>query len=319
MKVSSAIMILLATVLALTGCNKPSSGLVQGYVEGEYVYVSSPYAGELRKLSVARGDQVKSGDALFTLENVVEKSARDEAAKRLAQAKASLEDARKGKRPTEIASLEAQIAQAKAALELSSKTLTRQKELTSGGAGSIDDLDRARSTNDQNEQKLAQLEADLKTAMLGARTDQVVAAEAEVHAREAVLAKAEWDLSQKAQTATQSGVVFDTLYREGEWVAAGKPVVVVLPPANIKVRAFVPEARIGTLHQGDAATVTVDGVAQPFVGKISFVSPQAEFTPPVIYSKENRGKMVFMVEITFDPAIAAKLHPGQPVDVEFAK
>jgi HlyD family secretion protein len=302
--------------LSLTNCDKATSSKVQGYVEGEYVYVASPYAGELQKLAVSRGAEVKKGDPLFTLENTTEKAARDEALKRLAQAQANLEDIRKGKRPTEIASLEAQVAQAKSALDLSRKTLARQQELTSGGAGSIDDLDRARSTNDQNEQRLAQLDADLKTARLGARADQISSAEAEVHAREALLEKTEWDLKQKAQKATQDGLVFDTLYREGEWVAAGKPVVVVLPPTNIKVRTFIPQQRISTLHQGDAMKITVDGIDTPFIGKVSFISPQAEYTPPVIYSKENREKLVFMMEIVFDPASAAKLHPGQPVDVE---
>ena len=112
-------------------------------------------------------------------------------------------------------------------------------------------------------------------------------------------------------------MVFDTLYRAGEWVAAGRPVVAVLPPENIKVRAFVPEARVGTIHPGDAVKVSVDGIGEPFVGKVSFISPHAEYTPPVIYSQESRGKLVFMIEITFDPAAAARLHPGQPVDVRF--
>jgi HlyD family secretion protein len=302
--------------LCVASCDKAASTKLQGYVEGEYVYVASPYAGELQKLAVSRGDQVKKADPLFTLENATEKAARDEASRRLAQAQANLEDIRKGKRPTEIASLEAQVAQAKSALELSRKTLARQQELTSGGAGSIDDLDRARSTNDQNEQRLAQLEADLKTARLGARADQISSAEAEVHAREAVLEKTEWDLTQKAQKATRKGLVFDTLYREGEWVAAGKPVVAILPPTNIKVRAFIPQTRIGRIHQGDSMKITVDGVDSAYIGKVSFISPQAEYTPPVIYSKENREKLVFMVEIVFDPASAAKLHPGQPVDVQ---
>jgi HlyD family secretion protein len=112
-------------------------------------------------------------------------------------------------------------------------------------------------------------------------------------------------------------LVYDTLYRQGEWVAAGKPVVALLPPQNIKVRAFVPETRVGSIHYGDEVRVAVDGVRDPFIGKISYISPHAEYTPPVIYSRESRDKLVFMVEAVFDPATAAKLHPGQPVDVQF--
>ena len=111
--------------------------------------------------------------------------------------------------------------------------------------------------------------------------------------------------------------MYDTLFRQGEWVPAGKPVVVLLPPQNIKVRAFVPETRVGSIHYADTARVTVDSVQNPFLGKVSYISPRAEYTPPVIYSRESRAKLVFMVELIFDPQAAANLHPGQPVDVEF--
>jgi HlyD family secretion protein len=80
-------------------------------------------------------------------------------------------------------------------------------------------------------------------------------------------------------------LVFDTLFRQGEWVPAGT-VVALLPPSNIKVRAFVPETRIGGVQPGDAVSVTVDGVPEPFAGHVSFISPRAEYTPPVIYSRE---------------------------------
>ena len=308
----------LAMMLCLfAGCRQSKSNQVQGYVEGEFVYVASPLAGALKSLHVQRGAQVKPGDPLFALDSTSETAARDEAQQRVAQARASLEDAKKGKRPQEIESIEAQLRQAQAALALSEKEFDRQTELARSDATIVQDVDRARSTRDQNLQRVAQIEADLKTAQLGSRSDQITAAEDNVRALEASLARAEWDLSQKHQIASQAGLVFDTLYREGEWVAGGRPVVVLLPPQNIKVRAFVPETRIGTIHLGDLVRVTVDGVREPFTGKVSFISPQAEYTPPVIYSRENRGKLVFMIEVVFDPEIAAKLHPGQPVDVQF--
>ena len=155
------------------------------------------------------------------------------------------------------------------------------------------------------------------TARLGARDDQVVAAEATVRAQESALARAEWDFTQKKQAAPQAGIVFDTLYRTGEWVAAGRPVVALLPPKNIKVRAFVPQTKLSGIHLGDPFRVSIDGINTPYRAKVSFISPQAEFTPPVIYSKESRSKLVFMIEGSFEPADAEKLHPGQPVDVQF--
>ena len=309
---------MLAAAVVLMTCQRTSSDRVQGYVEGEFVYVASPFAGALEALAVRRGQQVHEGEALFALERGSEKAARDEAERRLSQALANLEDARKGKRPTEIESLKAQLKQAQAALRLSRREVVRQEGLTTVPGAAVElEVDRARAARDQDRQRVAQLQADLDTALLGSRTDQVIAAEAEVRAREAALARAEWEFGQKRQQAPKSGLVFDTLYREGEWVPAGRPVVVLLPPENIKVRAFVPEKRLGTIHPGDDVQVAVDGVPKAFWGTVSYISPRAEYTPPVIYSQESRDKLVFMVEIVFDPQSAADLNPGQPVDVQF--
>jgi HlyD family secretion protein len=308
-----------AWVLAMAwltgGCGRPERDGLQGYAEGEFIHVASPLAGTLEELAVKRGAQVREGDPLFSLEAGAEIAAREQAARRLEEGRARLEDARKGLRPPEIAAIEAQLAQTRSALVLSEKEFARQRELFRTGAAAAQELDKARSARDQDQQRISRLEADLRTAQLGSRADQVAAAEANVQALEASLARAEWDLGQKRQRAPRSGLVFDTLYRLGEWVAAGRPVVTLLPPENIKVRAFVPEPRIGAIHVGESVRVKVDGVSEALIGTVSFISPQAEYTPPVIYSQETRGKLVFMIEAVFDPATAVKLHPGQPVDV----
>lgn len=308
----------LVVAMVQSSCGRPPSDQVQGYVEGEYVYVASPYAGALTSLSVRRGGQVSEGDPLFALEQVSEKSVRDEAEKKLIQALANFEDAKKGKRPSEIDSVRAQLKYAQAALRLSVQEVTRQEGLKSMPGAVVEmEVDRARAMRDQNQQRVAQLKADLNTALLGARTDLMAAAEAEVRAREAALAGAEWALAQKRQAAPKSGFVFDTLYREGEWVAAGRPVIVLLPPDHIKVRTFVSETKIGTIKLGDVVQITVDGVEGTIQGKASYISPRAEYTPPVIYSQGSREKLVFMVEARFDQDAARNLHPGQPVDVRF--
>jgi HlyD family secretion protein len=300
----------------LTGCSSQSPNRIQGYVEGEFVYVASPLSGQLESLYVHRGQWVKPGDPLFALDIQPEKDARDQASQQLAQARSNLEDAKKPRRPTEIESIQAQLEQARAASVFSEKNFERLVQLERTGAQAMQDLDRARSSRDQDKKRVAQLEADLETARLGARSDQIAAAEATVRAQEAALARAEWNLAQKRQNAPQAGVVFDTLYREGEWVGAGRPVVALLPPPNVKVRAFVPETRIGGIHYGDQFQVYVDGRPEPLIGKVSFISPQVEYTPPVIYSRESRSKLVIMIELRFDDKTAALLHPGQPVDVQ---
>ncbi len=320
-RLSKGTLCLVAVVVlgVAAGCEPEDDGKVQGYVEGQFVHVASPVAGRLTALRVERGASVKAGETLYTLENTPQQAARDEAAQRLSQARASLEDLRKGKRPEEIEAVEAQLQQARAALALAEKEFGRQEELLLSGATTAQEHDRTRSARDQNRQRVMQLEAELKTAQLGARADQITAAQANVQALEAALARAEWELAQTCLEAPQAGPVFDTLYREGEWVPAGRPVVMLLPPGNVKVRAFVPETRIGAIHVGDDVRVFVDGLPEPVRGRVSFISPRAEYTPPVIYSRQTRSKLVFLIEAVFEPDVAATLHPGQPVDVELGR
>lgn len=318
-KASMLIAAALLLLCALSGCSRSSSapGTVQGYVEGELVYIAAPFPGKLEKLFVQRGAQVKAGDPLFELENVQEKTALDESKLRLAQIRAQLADAKKGRRPTEIESGTAQLKLAQVALQFAEKELARQEKLLAAKVVAVQDVDRSRSQRDQERARVAQLKAELSTARLGSRSDQIAAIEANMRAVEAALTRSQWDLAQKRQTAPAAGVVFDTLYRTGEWVAAGRPAVVLLPPGNIKVRAFVPQPLLASIRQGDRVQVTVDGKAAPLAGTVRFISPQAEYTPPVIYNRENRQKLVYMVELGFDGAAALQLHPGQPVDVRF--
>ena len=317
MFVFPAVAVVLLCVTA--GCNRTPSTerTVQGYVEGEFVYIAPPLPGRLTTLFVQRGTQVKQGEPLFELDNVPEKSARDESKLRLVQIRAQLADASKGKRPTEIEAVSSQLNLARVALQFSEKELARRERLLTAKVVSVQEVDRLRSLRDQDRQRVAQLEADLGTAKLGLRSDQIAATKASMQAAEAAMTRSEWDLAQKRQTTPAAGLIFDTLYRTGEWIAAGRPVVVLLPPGNIKVRVFVPEPLLATIHQGDTTRVTVDGAAAPFSGTVTFVSPRAEYTPPVIYSRESRQKLVYMVELAFDQATAIRLHPGQPVTVRF--
>jgi HlyD family secretion protein len=304
-------------LLTLGGCEKSDPSVLQGYVEGEFVYIAAPLAAQLEKLDVDRGQTVEKGQALFSLDATTEKAKRDQAASLLAQARATLEDVRQGQRPSELASLEAQIKNAEAALDHSNHELERQKGLAKTGASPTRDLDDARTQAERDEQTVAQLTADLATARLGSRDAQISAAEQAMHAQEAALAAAEWQLSQQAQVSPVAGAVNDVLFRPGDWVEAGKPVVVLLPPAHIKVRTFVPEGMLGQVHAMDEVRVTVDGGAGSFTGHVSFISPKAEYTPPVIYSTEMRQKFVYLVEIQFPAEAATQLHPGQPVTVRF--
>jgi len=183
---------------------------------------------------------------------------------------------------------------------------------------SQEELDQARAQRDANQAQVNQLTADLATGRLGGREDAIAAAQAYVAAQTAALAKAQWTYDQKQQFAPQAGPVQDTLYRQGEYVTAGSPVVVLLPPDHLKVRFFVPETWVARVRVGAAAQVSFDGGKQSLAATISYISTQAEYTPPVIYNRENRASLVYMIEARFAPNDAADVRPGQPVDVQLA-
>jgi len=315
MKTSSRMVGLLLSLLLVGGCAPGPSGIWQGYIEGEFVYVAAPLSGTLTNLAVSRGLEVKAGQLLFELDREPEASALREAEQRLTQAKARLENLRKGLRPTELAALEAQLAKARASLRLSDLELDRAKRLLEQKIIAAADLDLAQAKRDADHAQIESLAADLETARLGARPDEIQAAEADVQALQATLVKMNWALTQKRQSAPTNAWVHDTLYRPGELVPAGNPIVALLPPANLKVRFFVPQADLASLPVGTNVTVSLDGAPAPLRAKVNYISTQAEFTPPVIYSRENRAKLVFMVESVFSPADARNLRPGQPVDV----
>jgi HlyD family secretion protein len=308
----------LAAIL-LAGCSGGPSGAFQGYIEGEYVYVAAPLGGSLTNLAVARGDSVKAGQLLFALERGSEADAARQAEKNLAQAQSQLDDLMKGQRPTEIASVEAQLERAKADLKLADAELARREQLGGADVVSKEELDQARAQRDADQAQVNQFAADLETARLGGREDAISAARAAVASQTAALDKAKWSFDQKQQFAPADAFVHDTLYRQGEWVAAGNPVVVLLPPENLKVRFFVPETALAQIKTGQGVEISFDGAAKSYSATVNYISTQNEFTPPVIYNRENRAKLVYMIEAKISPADAAELRPGQPVDVKLSQ
>lgn len=302
-------------VMALAACSPQGDKPLQGYAEGEFIRIAAPYAGTLTKLQVQRGDQVQNNAPLFVLEQENEKAARLEAQERLHSAEAQLENLRKGKRPSELDAARAQLTQARALLKQSELDYRRDEKLAASGFISPQRADAAHTALKRDQARVVELEAQLATAQMGARHDEIAAAEASVKAARAALQQAEWRLAQKTVNATATGLVQDTLFVQGEWVPAGSPVISLLPPQNIKLRFFVPEQHVAKLHPGQPVQVSCDGCGAPIKASISYISPQAEYTPPVIYSKENRNKLVFLIEARPSPADAIKLHPGQPVDV----
>lgn len=305
-----------ATLAAcLTGCSQKATDTYQGYVEGMFVYVASPQAGRLDRLSVTRGETVVLHRPLFALDAEPESFAELQARELLRSDESRLADLKTGKRPPEKEVIAAQLAQAKVQYQKSIDLLKVSETQYAAGGVPQTDVINARAAVESNAAQVRETQKNLEVATLPGRDAQINAQVHIVAADRASLQQAEWRLEQKQVTSTRSGLVFDTLYREGEWVPSGSPVIQLLPPENIEVRFFVPESIAGKLKLGENVSVHCDSCAANVDATITFISPQVEYTPPVIYSNERRDKLVLMIIAKPSADRASFLHPGQPVEV----
>ena len=311
----------LLLVVLLAACDEKPPAAYQGYAEGEFVMVAAPYGGRLEKRYVNRGEEVAGGAALFALEQENEKAARREAEERVRNADAKAADLVTGRRKPEVDTTIAQQAQADADRKLAERTLQQQKSLYEKGFASEEAFNTARANYERDIAKVEEMEAQIRAARQTVGREQAIAAaKADADAARAVLAQSDWRLQQRVvkyeAAPTARALVHDTFYSEAEWVNAGNPVVSLLPPGNVKLRFFVPETVVGALKLGQDVRAACDGCGAPIPAKISYISRQAEFTPPVIFSREQRTKLVFLVEARpVALADAVKLKPGQPLDV----
>ncbi len=287
----------------------------QGYAEADFIKVGPTQQGLLTGLRVARGDQVCAGSALFDQDDASDRAGRDQAQRQLDQAERQLANLQAPARTTEIAQTEASLADAQATSARLRADLARQEKLVPSGA-----VSRKLGTRPKRIYYPPKRKSEVNRPHSRKCTPRLVVNTKSRRSglgsrRCAALAMADWRLSQRHVAAPVTGVVADVLARPGETLAAGAPVVSLLPPGNIFVRFFVPEPMLVRVHHGDRVLLTCDNGAPNFVATVSFIAPQAEYTPPVIYSNETRSKLVYMVEARPRADQAAQLNPGQPVAV----
>ncbi len=309
----SRILVLLAGGWLLAACSSENTHIVSGYVEGDFVYVSAPEGGWVTDVLARRGDNVKAGAPLFSLDADAQTAQRDQAAAQLAQARAQLANVQKGRRPEEISALEAAVLQARSVSDLAASEFRRASDLKARGFVSQSFLDARRAQRDASQQQLKQAEATLALARKGARDDEIAAAKANVGAAQSALAKADYALRQRQILSRVTGRVQDVLRQKGEFVPPGGAIIQLLPPENVRIRFFVPEVLRARIRPGVKVEVNCDGCGKALSARVTFLSPTAEYTPPVIYSIGSREKLVWMVEA--EPDRGVHLSPGQPVDV----
>lgn len=259
----SILCFLIFALFLSTSCSRDSSKKLQGYIEGQYTYISSGVSGTLFTLDVSRGQQITKNQLLFTLDPQP-----DEAVMEAAKAT--------------VGQLEAEVAFAKI-------QWVRQQKLYEKNATDKATLDQAETAYTSDVKHLQNAQS--------------------------TLIKEQWAFQQKTVYAPVSGYVNDTYYRLGEKVIANQPVLALLAPENLKVLFYIPERQLSTIHLGQRITFTCDSCKNAAEAKISYISSEAEYTPPIIYSQNTRYKLVYLVRADLPKSIASQYHPGQPVDI----
>ncbi len=287
----------------------------QGYVDGNLLQVGPEISGRIVLLSVDEGSMVRPGDMLIKLDDTMQQAQVELAAARLEEARARLRLAQaQRRRPEEIRILEAAVKQAEAALEVSKSEYERVKRLYEQRVVPKARLDVAKGALDRDKARLEEARRQLETARLPARAQEINAAWASVRAAEAQLREAKTQLLYTRVEAPAGGMVQEVYFRPGEIVRAGQPVLSILPPGYLKIRFYVPEPERPRFHQGDTVAVSCDGCPEGIRARITFISREVEYTPPVIFSPEERAKLVFRMEAR-PIGNRTELGLGQPVDV----
>jgi len=297
-----------------TACAAPPP-FATGYVEGEYVRLGPIDTARIERIDVRRGDRVEAGKVVAALETTDAENTVRESEARLVQAQAQLDNLRSGRRPEEIAVIEANLASAKAQQREAERALDRRQDLLRRGVSTQADFDQAETARDVAAASVRQSAANLDVARLPARPDEIKASENAVEQARAALAQARWRLSQRRLVAPSAGRISDVLRRVGELAGPSAPVLLMLPDGAAKLMLYVPEVRISGVTTGMKLDVRCDGCAPGLTATVTYVSPEPEFTPPVIYSAQTRQKLVYLVEARPDGGPQSALQPGQIVDV----
>lgn len=303
---------------ALFAACTPAPPFATGYVEGDYVLIAPVGVAQIAGLAVRRGDHVVAGQALVQMERKDAEIALAEAEAAKSRAESQLANLHEGKRPEEIGVIEATLASARAQAAEARRSADRLSSLVAKGAATQAQQDDATTTLATAEAKTAEIEANLAVARLPARPQEIAAAEATLRGAEADLDRARWTLDQRALSAPSAGLIADVIRNPGEIAGPSAPVLSLLPDGGVKLRLYVPEALISRIAIGTELSVNCDACPQGLTAAVSYIADGPEFTPPVIYSLQNRQKLVFLIEAHPDGPAAALLKPGQIVDVDLS-
>lgn len=302
---------LIAMVVPGFGVSEPPAW--NGYVEANYVYLAAPGGGTITTIAAREGEPIEAGDVMFALNDGQQRAALDAALAQVAAAQANVDNLSTGSRDAELDVIRASLARARADLELTHLQAERTGALLERGLAPQAQADQANADLERAQAQVDELEAQLRVAELPARNPQRIAAEASLAAARANAEQAQLALDERVVSAPVDGLAARVYFSAGEFVGTGMPAVALLPDDALKVKFYLSQADRAGLALGDAVSISCDRCPDGLTATVGYFSPDPQFTPPVIYSREERERLTFLVEAVLDEG--SELHPGQPVTV----
>lgn len=302
---------LLAALFSSLGADDPWQ--FSGYAEAEYVYVAPPVTRRIIAMAVEKGGTVAVGDLLFELEGTREDALLKAAVARREVAAANLENLETGSREQELRVLRASLEQALAEQALAQSNLRRSASLLETRIVAQSKVDADRAALERANALVEQLRAQLEVAELPARSAQIVAARSSLEAANAEVEVARAAHADVTVTAPVGGRIENLYYLQGEVAAAGAPVLSILPPDAVKIVFYVPETERQAMAVGLQLDLSCDGCPTGLQARITRMASDPQFTPPILYSRDERARLVFRAEAELTTPYA--LLPGQPVSL----
>ena len=309
-RVRILIVLVLAGVLLFLGWRwfdpRAAEPYLAGYIEGETLFLAAPVAGTVSSISAVEGARVEPGQPLFTIDPATLSAQGQQARAQVAEARTRIAAAEANAQQAEAEVAAAAADAERARRDLARLLTVRREDAAAVAAKDIDAADAA----------MREASARLRAARETARARRAQAAAASADAAQARGGEREVQIrvNQLSPAAPAAGRIENVFYQPGEWAAANQPVVGLLPDDRVKVRFFVPQQEVARYRPGRTVGLSCDSCPAGLTARISYVSPRPEFTPPVIFSRESRDRMVFMVEAL--PVRPERLMPGLPVEVE---
>jgi HlyD family secretion protein len=296
------------------GASKPVA--VTGTIEATQVDVSVKITGRILKRLVKEGDRVTRGQVLVRLDDseLAADVRRQDAALRSAQA--TLRDLEKGARPQEIEDARAAVSSAEATRTMTEREYQRSDELYRKNLIAAQDVDRARQAYEVAKAQERSARERLALLLSGSRPDQIDAARWQVTQAESALVQAQSRLREAVVVSPLDGVVLRKNLEAGETANPGVPILTLVNPKDVWLRAYVAETEVGRIKVGDAAALRVDAFPnRVFTGRLIEIASEAEFTPRNVQTKKERVTLVFRIKIQIDNPDGL-LKPGLPADAD---